>query len=223
MYRRTPPGLLRDIASHAAERLLPDQVIADQPSNLSPPVDPPAWADVVREDEDPAAASAADAGVDDDGNCRWRPFTSAEGRFRVQLPGTPRIDKQTWVTEKGPLDLYIVFADERGTGTSYGVCYSDLDGPAVPEGEGGADEILAQAREAVRKRMGGRILEERPIALEGHPGLELMIHSPQRGTAVARVFCTGDRFFQVLAVGEDVSLFQPPVRSFLDSFRLVRE
>ena len=62
MYHRTPPGLPRDIASHAAQRLLPDQVIADQPSNLSTPADPPVWADVVREDEDPAVAAITQVG-----------------------------------------------------------------------------------------------------------------------------------------------------------------
>ncbi len=184
----------------------------------------PAWAALVRHEDDAAGAAAMSRQhKEEDVERTWCSFTSVEGKFHVQLPDDPRIDTQSLTTDKGPIDLHIVFAEEPGARVSYGVCYSDLDGSARAEGDPAAEEVLAQARQAVVQLMNGKVLEERPIALEGHPGLELMVHSAEKGAAVARVFCIGDRFFQVLAVGEDVSLFQPTVRSFLESFRLMRE
>jgi hypothetical protein len=185
----------------------------------------PIWSTIIRPAAQPASVTGITATppANADDEKTWCMFTSPEGHFRVQLPELPRVDRHTLATEKGPVDLHVVSADQTGVGVSYGVCYSDLEGPGVADGRDGAAEVLARAREAMVKLLEGQVLEERPITLQGYPGLELTVHSQDKGMAVARVFCVGDRFFQVLAVGKDANVLQQPVRSFLDSFRLVRE
>jgi hypothetical protein len=159
----------------------------------------------------------------DEGDHTWQTFHSSEGRFRVTLPGSPSIDMQTLITAKGFVDLHLVACDGARPPISYAVYHSDLKEMTTSGDEKLPDQRLHQAREVVSQLLGGRIVEERPILLEGHPGLELLIHTATEGAVAARLFCVGDRFFLVLAVGEEVNLFKPPVRSFLDSFGLLRD
>jgi hypothetical protein len=180
------------------------------------------WAALVRTSEGASADRAEWKPIDADQRT-WCAFTSGEGRFRVRLPEAPRIETQALLTEKGLIDLHIIFADDRDEAISYGVCYSDLDAPTLPDGEHSVEAVLARAREAVAELLNGEVLEERPIELEGHPGRELMVRSRDRDAAVARVYCVRGRIFQVLAIGENVDPCQPPVRDFLESFRLMSE
>jgi hypothetical protein len=143
-------------------------------------------------------------------------YTSAEGRFTVRVPGTPRVTSK----EEGAGSTLFLATVERPSGR-YVVAYQDLK--AEPnEGAAKAQERLEKARDAATRSVGGTVLADRPITLAGkYPGRDVTFELPGKEDLTRdRMYLVNGRLFQVTATGRKWWVESADTQKFLDSFRL---
>jgi hypothetical protein len=151
----------------------------------------------------------------------WKEFSSAEGRFAVEFPGTPQQAKQPMPTKVGTLDAKITML-ALPDNVFYGVFY--LDYPKAALEHSTADDLLDGARDSAVKRVkGGRLDAEEKIALAGSPGRQLGIDAPGDLRLTVRMYLVKNRLYQVISSVARTKEKQADPRRFLDSFRLSGE
>lgn len=143
----------------------------------------------------------------------FREVTSAEGRYRVQMPGDPR--EQVEDSSIGPLHTQSI---EEPEGT-YVVSYVDVPFPAN-ETFAQLTKRLKGLRDATLHETKGTLVAEKKITLDGkHPGRDLTSESPDKKNALrARIYLVNQRFYQVLVAGTRAFAFAKEADTFLDSF-----
>ena len=146
----------------------------------------------------------------------WTRLDSAEGGFTVLMPG-PVAPKDKVFTKSDPrVGTYTAHTFSKTTDKGiFIVGWLDY-APGVNVDARGE---LTSSRDTFVKLLKGRLLSERPLTLEGHPGLEYTAENDQ---AVVKVhtYVVGRRPYAVVAVtfkGFDDS---QNVNAFLSSFRL---
>jgi hypothetical protein len=140
---------------------------------------------------------------------QWVPFKSQEGRFSVDMPGTPQSQQRL----QGDIVVKIVQVVEGRAG-AFSLSYNDL--PEV----GPAGATLAQVLDQVGT-MGKEVGARTQIRVQGHPGLETEFEI-QGGHAWYRTVLVGKRLYQmnVFAQGPTKSSYAPRARRFFDSFQI---
>jgi hypothetical protein len=157
----------------------------------------------------------------------WREVKNEQGLFRVLMPGTPQL------MQNAPgFAMTGVEMDNHRHGFFVG--FGDVNEAEmlrVP-----LEQRFDSAREAlVQAQKGGRLLSEKKITVDGHPGRELEWEMPenlpneppQMMNHVARL-CGAPmrgklRFYLVLASGAGYRADVPDIRKFLDSFHPLPE
>ena len=154
----------------------------------------------------------AGGGDDLDG---WRPFVSDEGRFQVLMPSSPECRQQ--INPDSVMLTLFIARQARGS-AEFMVLYGD-----IPTGE--LHLVPLEARfDAAREEMlrgapGARVLNERRIELNGHPGRELEVEIPSQGTVTNRIYIVGQRLYVVAAGGKRLKPQSPQVQQFFASFQ----
>lgn len=126
----------------------------------------------------------------------WKEFVSREGRFSVRMPAEPQLHQREADSPLGklPTHLHVAQADTR----SYLVLY--IDSPRQTESPDFAATVLGGARDRMLAAGAGRkLLGEREVAVEGHPGREWMVTDDQM-LYRAKAFLVKGRFYQLLLV-----------------------
>jgi TonB family protein len=151
----------------------------------------------------------------------WKEFSSLEGRFTVLMPGSPAKESRSVQTHAGRIGLEVF---ELKTGVaSYLITYSDF--PRMPEDP---QTALKHARDGAVENAKGKLLHEKKISLDGHPGLELIIETPS--TIIKSAFyAVKQRLYQVVillppdrGLPKEIIKFQDSVATkFLGSFKLM--
>ena len=149
----------------------------------------------------------------------WLKFTSEEGRFSVLMPG-PDAPKDQTATQTDPkVGSYTVHLftkkAEKGFFMAGWVDYA----PTVNLDVQG--EINAN-RDNFLKGVKARLTSERPVTLDGHPGLEFTAESDQ-AVFKSRVYVVGKRPYQLIAITYKGFDDAENVNAFLSSFQLKRE
>ena len=160
----------------------------------------------------------------------WKEFKSAQGRFSIALPGTPKEEVGTQDTKIGKLTMHY-FDLETDLG-HYLLTYVDVPvSPTTPEDTKAAldssrDQALAN---------GARLLLENDISVAGFVGRELLIE--QNGLILkARYFFVKGRLYQIMLLlrrntvfsngkpsanpASYTDLFQMVSKKFFDSFKV---
>jgi hypothetical protein len=148
----------------------------------------------------------------------WSRFTSEEGRFSVSMPG-PDAPKDQPTTKTDPkfgsyTTHLLMKKGDKGLFLAGWVDYA----PGVQVNVQGE---LAANRDNFIKGVKARLLSERPVTLDGHPGIEFTAESDQASFR-SRVYVVGQRPYQLIAVtfkGFDDSA---SVNHFFSSFQLKR-
>jgi hypothetical protein len=139
----------------------------------------------------------------------WKEYTSAEGRFSVLLPGTPKegTRAQAGLTVKS-------YGVEVKNG-AYAALYTDLP-PGTPFDCSAAIRAMADNSQ-------GQVLSETDFDLGGSKGkaFEVEVGRP-RGHAAGRMVVVDGRLYQLIVMGADLRASDPDVQTFLGSFRLTR-
>jgi WD40 repeat protein len=156
------------------------------------------------------------AGKGSSTDANWMTFSPNDGSFSVLLPGQAKVSTETQQAPVGPITTVTHMVDLKHS--AYIVSYSII--PAA-----GLATPLETQLDAVRDRMlaskKGRLLHEDRITFHGHPGRELSLEMINpRGGGVVRFFRVGDRLYQLLVMGTNITSDSPQARKFLESFAL---
>ena len=140
----------------------------------------------------------------------WRELNSNEGGFSALMPAKPRSEERSLAGAPG-VTMHLWSA--HAAGCVFGVSYAYY--PA------GSRRLLGDTRDALIANIRGRLLEEKPITLNGLIGLELTAESDDR-LLQARLLRSGPRLFQLVVLGpkKDVRNAAAEVDLFLSSLRL---
>jgi WD40 repeat protein len=153
----------------------------------------------------------------DEDTSTWKEFVSAEGRFRVLLPGEPERKTQQIPTPMGACTLYAFVWENKRRDFALLVSYNDY--PPVVNGAP-PDQVLDGVRDGVvMGTPGARLNGEQRITLHGYPGREVRVDIPGKGTLRNRMYLVQNRLYQLSAPrlgGGGPS--EETITRFLDSF-----
>lgn len=142
-------------------------------------------------------------------------FTSADGKFKVLLPGKPT--EKALATGKGigPLKEVLLKAE----GGSYTVRYADV---ALPTDEVERQRFLDVVAERLAKIQNGKLTKRESITLDNkHPGRLIEVELPgMKEIMLARVYFVGRRQYVVQVVGTPALISSGAASRFLTSFIL---
>jgi hypothetical protein len=150
----------------------------------------------------------------------WMVFKSAEDGFEILTPRSFTKTTDKVATEAGeiPYSNYIAQPNYRQI---YVVNVSDS-----PEGLiAGKDPLvlLQGARDGLIQQYSGTLEKEKPIALDGHQGLEVQFSGTEKATNFlvrARFFLVKNRLYQLYAMTEKEYEVQGAFDKYLGSFKL---
>ena len=155
----------------------------------------------------------------------WKEYSSAEGRFSILFPGTPKEETQSLDVQGAKFELHIhklkAFAE-------YGVIYADyaipVDDPEV------AKRVLDNAARGAAASVDAELLGLTEISIDGHPGRLLTERLPDGSALKAKMFLVGRRLYQIAvtmpkaeARPGDSNNLEKFADKFLDSFKLVNK
>ena len=149
----------------------------------------------------------------------WQRFTSEEGRFSVLMPGADAPRLRTNLRTDPRVGTYssafFTKKADKGFFTAGWVDYASgvsLDAQAE----------LRASRDNFIKGVKARPVSERPVTLEGHPGLEFTAESGQ-AVFKSRVYVVGTRAYLLTAVTYKGFDDAANVNAFFSSFQLRRD
>lgn len=144
-------------------------------------------------------------------------YTSDEGRFSVSMPGKPGKQTQNISTAVGSIAMHMFMVEKKNI--AYMVAYSDYPNEVIEESN--PEEFLDAAKKGAMQNIGGKITKEEHIAFGEDPGRELNF-SAKGGKGKGRVVIvlSGNRLYQVLAIGLNVQYPDQIVKKFIDSFEI---
>ncbi|NRA07515.1 MAG: hypothetical protein HRU02_05095 [Myxococcales bacterium] len=144
---------------------------------------------------------------------RWQDFHSEEGRFRVELPGAPRVERSAHRTAMGSVtevSFRVAWAHQE-----VAVVYEDI--PAAAAWLMPAGVILGRAAASLVEDASGREIESRESKWRGYPAWELrylLPGSPALESQVrlvlveARLYLVAARWPQDQGVPAEVARFR---------------
>ena len=146
------------------------------------------------------------------GKAEFKEFASVDGRFKVQMPGTPK--------EEMPFAAGVsvkVYSVQETNGV-YSVAFADLP-LLTKETTGQIQARLDGARDGMVKKANATLTSAPSITLRGaHPGREVNADLPaQKGILRAKVYLVDKRLYQVMVVGTKSWATSADATKFLDS------
>jgi len=151
----------------------------------------------------------------------WQPFESNDGRFSIQFPAPPKLNKVPFA--KGPVTFMRHTHEVAWGGHFLEVDYWDLttvgeDPDLVVEGG------IAGMIRALEPR-GGRLLSKETISVGSCKGRQAVLTFPaddqKEGFAVGRVFASGERAYALVFVSStDDQVSRSMSQTFLNSFAI---
>ncbi len=150
-----------------------------------------------------------------------KPFKSLEGRFSVQMPGEPKYKAQKL---PGTNTTQHQFLYESKDGRVAHLVAYQIDANLAGLSKKQKQAVMIEARDAVPKAFTGKLLADKEIDLDGHPGREFKITIPQlKAEYRSRMCIVGDRLYQVVLVGGREITESKEADAFLNSFKLLQE
>jgi hypothetical protein len=128
----------------------------------------------------------------------WREYSSAEGKFKVMLPGVP--------IRKTRSSKEVEFGLETPD-AKIGVVFADLPEKTKPE-----KYMVAPS--------GSKVLKEAEITQGDYKGRDIVAEVPNQGTVHMRFLTTGKRLYTVMIVGKSKPPAESEVSRVLDSFQI---
>gem|GEM_PF-1987641 len=174
---------------------------------------------------EPPAAVKAELAAETAAQAKWATFTSKEGNFSVSLPGNPEASTVNATLGGSPVAMSLVrvaFAPDR----QYAVRFADL--PAASIAVRDPKQGLDQARDALLKEVGGKVVSERRAGLGRYAGRHVEAVGtgkvPRGGTPLpagtrvqVRLFLVKNRLFEVIRTVPKGDNGDPA--PFFDSFK----
>ena len=149
-------------------------------------------------------------------------FISREHGFKINFPKSPTVEISEKRIASGMIQIVRYKAKKKAFRTSLTVVTYSRD---VFPGEE-IKEALARSRDRRVKNMRGELLSDTDIAIDGHPGKELVIgvgafSGPRIYRYRMRNYYVGNRQYLMSIVGASNMVLSPKSDSFFNSFRLI--
>jgi len=145
----------------------------------------------------------------------WKHVVSDKGNYSLVFPGEPAAQDLTDDAGKYLATMFVLELDNGNV--AYMSSFSDLP---LERTTAGPDQILSDARDGALKSSKGTLVSEKKITLDGFPGRELQISTPNGMTSFVRVYLVKSRLYQSMGVMPKDKIDGKQVRTFLESFRL---
>lgn len=150
------------------------------------------------------------------GGASWHEYTSTEGKFRVNFPGTPtREAHPVSGTTAGAKHVAISFTSDTPD-VKYSVSFEDFDHRSDTPAQ-----FIDRQKAAITKRAGYKIGGETEVALGKHKGKEYVIEHPVSGTAHVRFFAVGNRLYKLTAYAPKRPVQATESAKLFDSFQVI--
>lgn len=147
-------------------------------------------------------------------------FASEVGKFSISAPAPFEEMQQSVETPVGPVDIYTFTAEADDS--AYVVAYSDYPSEIIEQTD--PQMLLDGSRDGAVANLGGTLVSEEDIDLEGNPGRSLVIDATtsqdQSATINSRIYLVDNRLYQVLIVSPEGEGAPEDAENFLDSFDL---
>jgi hypothetical protein len=149
-------------------------------------------------------------------NGKMMPFVSPDKSFSATLPQGVKESRQRVKTPLGTIETFSYNAKSKYCDFAIAYCdYPDsfvaISGPA---------KILDGARDGAVHNVKGRLLGEAPVDLNGAPGREFNIETPQKMILKSRIYLAGRRLFQVMAIAKPDHAGDGKIAEVFDSFKI---
>ena len=151
----------------------------------------------------------------------WKEYTSRAGKFKVLLPGTPKVQEINEKAGDGSDVKITNYRTQAAGGLTVIVATSDF---AEQYAKVPADKILDNAREGALTRSRGTLVREKKLRLGDHPGREYVIRFPkEQGVIRARAYLVGARQYSLLVAGKDEkAVTSREANAFMESLKLTK-
>jgi hypothetical protein len=152
----------------------------------------------------------------------WRAFAPEGAGFSVLLPGVPERQHEVARGERQSIETDVYTLD-LPAGGFYSVVVSRLPKRAEPGSE--TDRALDSAVERAVASASARLVSKQTVFLGGQSGRQVEADVPESavaggGTLRGRVFVSGERLYEVIAVVPRTEAGSPATARFLESFEL---
>ncbi len=148
----------------------------------------------------------------------WAAFSPPDKSFTVKMPGKPEQQTTALLFTVGPEPATVLTVGRPHE--AYIVSFTKI--PAKFAGKSSAPKHLEVVRDVMVSVQNGTLTEDKEISQGDFPGREFhyTVSKPQKGTAVARIFRTQNRLFQLVVVGSAVAADSRNVQEFFGSFQI---
>jgi hypothetical protein len=150
----------------------------------------------------------------------WAKFAPSDGRFAVEMPGVPAVERDAHWTPVGSITMTKYWL--RAGDALLAVEMHDI--PPVAAAVVSDDRILDQARESLLDDVQGTLIEGRALEFQGAPAREFRYRLPGSSPLDEHVLAVlvGTRLYMVTGMAR-ASISDPDVVRFFASFRCWRE
>jgi len=154
----------------------------------------------------------------------WKSFSSAEGSFSIDFPGSPTLSTEEANT---PAGKFVLHKCSVSTLAQYGVMYSDY--PMKKESADEANKLLNDGAKAAVANLHSELLSLAEITVQGNLGRLLKERMHDGSIMYAKMILVGSRLYQIAVTlprkdivnSEPYSVYEDAASRFLDSFKLM--
>ncbi len=147
----------------------------------------------------------------------WEEYSSADGRFKVVMPGVPKESSFNQDTPQGVITFNAAVVDRPHA--SFLVAWADVP-PKLPFDLDKALDTL-RAHYSLSDKEKAVVKEKHPVEKAGQPGLAFVMDTRKpAGQAVGRLYQVQNRLYQLLVLGSKVEGSSEAER-FFETFRLI--
>lgn len=148
----------------------------------------------------------------------WSEYRSPEGRYRVEMPGTPKIERVSINLNSGgtaPMIQAIVEVSDAAYLAAYTDYAPGTFGKQTPQ------QTLLNVRDgSVAKH---KLSSDRAITVAGFPGREYLIEQADGAILLTRSVLVGNRLYQIIFAYSSGAQQPPGARRFVDSFNVLSQ
>jgi hypothetical protein len=149
-------------------------------------------------------------------NAAFKEFLSPDKSFSALLPQGPRESSKKINTPIGSIRTFAYNAKSKHH--EFSIAYCDYPDSFVAATD--PKQILAGAADGAVHNIQGKLLGETSIDMNGIPGTELKIETPQKMVLKSRIYFAGKRLFQIMAIGKPDHAFDKELTEVFDSFKI---
>jgi hypothetical protein len=150
----------------------------------------------------------------------YEEFSSESGNFTIDAPETLEETQQSVQTPVGPIDIHTFTTESENS--AYVVAYSDYPSEIMEQTD--PETLLNSSRDGAINNLGGTLVSEEDIDLDGNPGRSLVIDTAagteEAATINSRIYLVDNRLYQVLVVVPEGEEKVIDSTAFLESFEL---